>query len=441
MPSKPHATARHLRQNLATLALCLSLAHCSIDALDPPEFPDGGLLAQSIPPALGPLAALAGNYHTAGSTRFGDAVSVSVVRDHVSIFASNTVYAITRAGCLSDHRLILEGSWRRANALNTGLLRLEVRPAEVAEALCTLDTVIAPELLDSIALIGTLGEGSGEPSTPLSLLLRKPLKDMSNFRIVAHRGGCRTSDECGAAENSLEVLRMAEFLGANAVEIDTSITKDGVPIVYHDEAFSARLTQGNYCSRPINEFTLAHVRALCRLENGEQVPTLEEALTVILDETDLDGVWLDIKNPESIQSVIDVVAPFRARARAENRGLTLVYGLYSDDMIDAYLAATPDENAVCLIELDPADVRSANCQIWGPRWTRGPMSDKVARVQASGRAVAFWTLDELDFLDIILADAKPNGILTNRPGLVFQRFQELGTPPAGPSITLDGVRP
>jgi hypothetical protein len=54
----------------------------------------------------------------------------------------------------------------------------------------------------------------------------------------------------------------------------------------------------------------------------------------------------------------------------------------------------------------------------------------VAALQADGHAVVFWTMDEQSYIDLYLTTTTPNGIVTDRPGLVFQRFQTLGTLPA-----------
>jgi glycerophosphoryl diester phosphodiesterase len=48
--------------------------------------------------------------------------------------------------------------------------------------------------------------------------------------IIAHRG-----DSCRAPENTIEAARLALDAGAPAWELDVQLTRDGVPIVLHDE--------------------------------------------------------------------------------------------------------------------------------------------------------------------------------------------------------------
>ena len=49
--------------------------------------------------------------------------------------------------------------------------------------------------------------------------------------IVAHRG-----DSFHSPENTLEAARLAWQAGADAWELDVQLTRDGVPIVVHDES-------------------------------------------------------------------------------------------------------------------------------------------------------------------------------------------------------------
>ena len=109
----------------------------------------------------------------------------------------------------------------------------------------------------------------------------------------------------------------------------------------------------------------------------------------------------------------------------------IAVGIPDTDSLAAYtgLVPPPAPGTLCLGELEPSDVRSAGCGIWGPDWTEGPSASDVSALQADGHAVVFWTMDEQTFIDAYLTTTTPNGIVTDRPGLVFQRFQTLGTLP------------
>ena len=58
-----------------------------------------------------------------------------------------------------------------------------------------------------------------------------PLLDLSTRSIIAHRGAS------GAApENTVAAFQLAVRQGADAIELDVRLTRDGVPVVLHDAA-------------------------------------------------------------------------------------------------------------------------------------------------------------------------------------------------------------
>lgn len=392
-----------------------------------PTFPGGGLLAQSTPADAQLLQQLSGVYRVrAGKGRFGSELVVRSTRRAVSLFAEkNAAYAVLRAGCLDGgERLVLEGYYRYAASADTGLVRLFVEPAAHARALCGVAPLPAAGTAPS--LVGQSGEGGALPDQALEVEREKALVPTAGkFMVIGHRGGCRTIDDCGASENSLELIRMAEGLGSSAIELDVQLTKDGVPVLFHDEYLAARLVNGNYCRGELSEHTLAHLRALCTLEYGEQIPTLDDALATAMFETDLEGVWLDVKQPSAMQPALDLAAKHLQIAKDSGRKLQIAVGMGSEEILDAFRAATKPEGPHCVVELEPSDVRSTGCHVWAPRWTRGPSASDVKALQAEGHAVVYWTIDEVEYIDLFLRVGKPNGMLSNRPGLLQHRVQGL----------------
>ncbi len=95
--------------------------------------------------------------------------------------------------------------------------------------------------------------------------------------LFAHRG-----DSGGAPENTLAAFRRVRDTGADGVEFDVQATRDGVPVVIHDESLE-RTTDGRGL---LQEHTLEEIRRLDAGSwrdpafAGERVPTLAEALEV-----------------------------------------------------------------------------------------------------------------------------------------------------------------
>ncbi|HEY3279249.1 MAG TPA: glycerophosphodiester phosphodiesterase [Gemmatimonadales bacterium] len=84
--------------------------------------------------------------------------------------------------------------------------------------------------------------------------------------VIAHRGASGTE-----LENSLAAFRAAAPQGADGVELDVHASADGELFVHHDETVDGRSIARSS----------ARTIAALRLQNGEPVPTLSQALAAI----------------------------------------------------------------------------------------------------------------------------------------------------------------
>lgn len=109
-------------------------------------------------------------------------------------------------------------------------------------------------------------------------------------KIVAHRGG---STECGMPDNSKASLRYAMSLKLYGSECDIYWTKDNNVVIAH--ASDTYYING---LRPY-EHTLTELRKAGKLKNGEELPTLEEFLDIVMVEGNCTKLVLDIKNFDS----------------------------------------------------------------------------------------------------------------------------------------------
>lgn len=97
-------------------------------------------------------------------------------------------------------------------------------------------------------------------------------------RIIAHRGASAT-----APENTLAAFRAAAASGATWVEFDVSLTKDGRPVVFHDDLLD-RTTDGTGLLAETPFELLTHLDAGSWFAPdfaGEMVPTLEEVIETL----------------------------------------------------------------------------------------------------------------------------------------------------------------
>jgi len=411
-------------------------------------FPDGGLLRTGTPLTREQLYRFEGMFTaSAGSEVLGSQLAVRTSRGTVSLLTDkDAAFAVLGAACLPDQRVVVEGYWQYPTRSDAGLIRLFVDPPEIAQSFCQGSS---PPSEMPITLAGTWGHENEFPAEPLTLTWMRELKPWRNtFYTVAHHGACENTDHCGASPNSLESIRLAERIGSNAAEIDIRVTRDGIPVLFHDPGLSKSLVRGLFCNGQLADLTFAELRGSCQLRYGEVVPSLEEAMQMLIDDTEMEGVYLDVKVPEAMLATARIASNFvtRLRERNENsdptddRRFGILVAITTDDALDAWRNAKvtlQNEGLAipnCLVEDDPDVVLSEGCTAWGPTWTQGPQVDNVQRLRTAGAGTVFWTINQSEFIDEFLKRAQPNGIISARAALLFYRYQTIGTPPMQPGL-------
>ena len=94
---------------------------------------------------------------------------------------------------------------------------------------------------------------------------------MSKTKIFAHRGASGY-----APENTLEAFALAITQGADGIELDVQLTKDGIPVVIHDETID-RVTEANKTHYNIGK----NIREVIAKNGGtmpEDLPTPKKSL-------------------------------------------------------------------------------------------------------------------------------------------------------------------
>ncbi len=115
------------------------------------------------------------------------------------------------------------------------------------------------------------------------------------MKVVAHRTCPRD-----APENSLEGIAVAAAAGANYVEVDVRLTRDGVPVLLHDPL----LLRTTGLPLPVR-WTSSDRVARTRLKGGrEPVPTLAAALAALPDAM---GMAIDLKDPAAAEATLAAV--------------------------------------------------------------------------------------------------------------------------------------
>lgn len=321
----------------------------------------------------------------------------------------------------SDSALVYAGTWRVPTSLTTGQVYLEVTNRTLVRSFL-LGTPIPPNASIDVKY----GVDNRELNQTFKITYKRALeRSLDSFAIIAHRAGGRNSDYLPAPENSLGLAKLAPALGANGVEIDIFLTKDSVPIIYHDEDFNWRLIRTGTLLGPVGDFTFNQVRTLGKLHNGEDIPTLREMLDTLLIKTDINYVWLDIKSPDVLDKALPLLREFNIKARQINRKFLVLAGLPTDEVYTAFINQPNFEFYPTICELEIDKVRKAKAEVYAPRWTLGTQNDIVKTMNNEGRKAFIWTLDDVRYIRSYLREGDFNGILTNYPSLVAYEYLSL----------------
>ncbi|MFD2938173.1 glycerophosphodiester phosphodiesterase [Spirosoma flavum] len=359
---------------------------------------------------------------TTGSGQFGEQVALkwtyllngSDTTHYLSIFTGTDAGYFNLEGTSQTDSLVVNGYWRKLVNTLTGLVHLTIKARHNGQLQPFTGSLA---LGDTLVLTGLYGENTADPTQPLMLTYRRPL-NQKPFSIMAHRSGGRTSDLLPASENSVEIIKLASRLGATGIEIDVRYTKDGVPILYHDNTLNLRLIKKSGLTGPIEAYTYQQLNTLVRLVNGEKIPTLEEALETVVSNTALNFVWLDTKYIGPMDKVQAIQQKYRQKAMLAGRNLRIIIGLPTTDAVASYQALADKDNTPILCELDTTLTRNLGARIWAPRWTLGPQTAEVLAMKAEGLTVFVWTLDEPEFIREFISQNNFDGILSNYSSVV-----------------------
>lgn len=135
-----------------------------------------------------------------------------------------------------------------------------------------------------------------------------PLLDPNVRLVVGHRG-----NRAHAPENTIEALRQARDLGADAIELDVRMSRDGVAVVMHDPTVD-RTTDA---SGPVAAYSFAELRgfnAAARFAGrypSMPMPSLEEAMDAFRDIP----IIIEVKELAAAEATAAMVRRFGAQDR------------------------------------------------------------------------------------------------------------------------------
>ncbi len=242
--------------------------------------------------------------------------------------------------------------------------------------------------------------------------------------IIAHRGA-----KGMAPENTLAAARLAQLQGADMWELDVGLTRDGVPMLLHDESL---LRTSDVAIRPafvhrhpwlLEQFTLAELRDMdagawfAPEFKGEPLPTLEAALALSAQLNF--PVNIELKDygcpPAALRAVVE--GTVELVARFDLAELVLVSS-FSQNCLRLVKARAPHLKLAVLAETGDCDDLLQACRELGAEAAH-PGSDLVTRegvacLREAGLDVNAWTVNSTDKARRLVA-CGVTGLITDFP--------------------------
>ncbi|MEX2178081.1 MAG: glycerophosphodiester phosphodiesterase family protein [Gemmatimonadaceae bacterium] len=243
-----------------------------------------------------------------------------------------------------------------------------------------------------------------------------PLLDPNARLVVAHRGNA-----VRAPENTIDALREAVDLGADALEFDVRMTRDGVPVLLHD----AELDRTTDRRGRLSDWSLADVQELNagarfphRAGAPARIPSLEEVLDTFRDLP----LIIEVKELAAVDATERLIRRFGAQehvvvgsleadvsARFYRSGLACCASVTDAMRLlpVALLGWTPSRPAFQVLSLTP---RYYGAPV--------PIARMVAAARRAGIATHVWTVND-PAEALRLWEAGVAGILTDDPQAIL----------------------
>jgi glycerophosphoryl diester phosphodiesterase len=233
-----------------------------------------------------------------------------------------------------------------------------------------------------------------------------------------------------APENTLASFEVALELGADVLELDVHLSREGEVVVIHDERLE-RTTDGRGL---VHEHSLAELHRLDagrwfdQRFAGQRVPTLDEVLAwfVTCDAAGQAHLAIEIKNGpvyyDGIEAkTLELLERYTMRQRAlvisfDHHALRRLRQLDSEILTGVLYACRP---------LDPCQLaRAAGAQVLEPHWSFVTPED-IVMAHAAGLRLSAWATSEPTVLRR-LVQAGVDGLATDHPDVLARVLAEAG---------------
>jgi len=224
---------------------------------------------------------------------------------------------------------------------------------------------------------------------------------MRKVICCAHRGAMAY-----APQNTMKSFRLASEMGADMIELDVHMTKDGHAVVNHNPAFDLPGQPGGI----IKEMTLSDVAAI-RFQ-GEPIPTLEEVIR-FCKECGM-AMNIEVKTHTASEETVRLVKKYDVQSGTLISSFSrraLAIGKKSGPEIDTGYLTPP-----LLHPFSVGAARRLKCATINPNKT-SLTSRFVSKAHAVDIRIFPWTVNNPDEMQRLI-DIGVDGIITNKPDIL-----------------------
>ncbi|MBQ4647930.1 MAG: glycerophosphodiester phosphodiesterase [Clostridia bacterium] len=234
---------------------------------------------------------------------------------------------------------------------------------------------------------------------------------MTYTAVWAHRGA-----SAYAPENTLSAFILSAKLGADGIELDVHLTKDGEVVVCHDSAIN-RTSNGEGV---IEEMTLAELKqysfgyptAFGKRFEEERISTLAEVYEAILPKTDL---IINVELKRTSEGIVDKVLELERKYDARSR---VIYSSFVHEYLSELKEKSPESFVAPLYGDDPEYVSlgtALKATALHPSFAPVLADENyVANARAAGLRVHPYTPNSKEDLKALM-DAGVDAVITNYP--------------------------
>jgi glycerophosphoryl diester phosphodiesterase len=249
--------------------------------------------------------------------------------------------------------------------------------------------------------------------------------DGDEFVVIAHRGA-----SAAAPENTMAAFRKAVDVQAEMIELDVMLSRDGVPVLFHDADLDAKSNgQG-----PLGDLDIEQLRRLdvgswfSEAFAGERMPTLEEVLAWAAGRISLN---IEIKTEAWRESLDESVEPKVVElVRRHGMERHVIFSSFDYRVIRRLKTLAPDLPTAVLYEpsqsegLDPVSlVRSLGADGFNCSW-RELTPEWLASLKREGIPVLIYTVNDRERMDSLISQGV-SGIFSDHPDLLREAAHEV----------------